>query len=201
MLKGRTAYTAWCASAFDSQARRHTSFVSVYVYPLVDGSIEVAINPADISWDTFRQRWCRRTEREQRWRPGCASAMRAQWDRHRNTETRPAGQQDQGLQLLKEPALRTGARSGAANAADRGQKKMSGAARCATTCCSLQTGEGRALRPRDQQRGRRAEQRIDEFLKAWLMMHGSSQKVAEMWKCGNDVRMWECGNEVRERNG
>jgi peptide chain release factor 2 len=41
-------------SPFDSNAKRHTSFASVYVYPLVDDSIEVEVNPADISWDTFR---------------------------------------------------------------------------------------------------------------------------------------------------
>lgn len=41
-------------SPFDSNAKRHTSFVSVYVYPLVDDSIEININPADITWDTFR---------------------------------------------------------------------------------------------------------------------------------------------------
>lgn len=41
-------------SPFDSNAKRHTSFCSVYVYPLVDESIEVHINPADITWDTFR---------------------------------------------------------------------------------------------------------------------------------------------------
>lgn len=41
-------------SPFDSNARRHTSFVSVYVYPLVDDSIEIVVNPSDISWDTFR---------------------------------------------------------------------------------------------------------------------------------------------------
>ena len=41
-------------SPFDSNARRHTSFASVYVYPLVDDSIEVDVNPADITWDTFR---------------------------------------------------------------------------------------------------------------------------------------------------
>src|SRR5690606_24709060 len=41
-------------SPFDSQARRHTSFVSVYVFPLVDESIDIDINPADITWDTFR---------------------------------------------------------------------------------------------------------------------------------------------------
>jgi peptide chain release factor 2 len=41
-------------SPFDSNAKRHTSFVSVYVYPLVDDQIEIHINPADITWETFR---------------------------------------------------------------------------------------------------------------------------------------------------
>lgn len=41
-------------SPFDSNAKRHTSFASVYVYPLVDDSIEINVNPADISFETFR---------------------------------------------------------------------------------------------------------------------------------------------------
>jgi peptide chain release factor 2 len=41
-------------SPFDANAKRHTSFASVYVYPLVDDTIEIDVNPADISWDTFR---------------------------------------------------------------------------------------------------------------------------------------------------
>jgi peptide chain release factor 2 len=41
-------------SPFDSNAKRHTSFASVYVYPLVDDSIDIVINPADLEWDTFR---------------------------------------------------------------------------------------------------------------------------------------------------
>lgn len=41
-------------SPFDSNAKRHTSFASVYVYPMVDDSIEIDINPADISWDFAR---------------------------------------------------------------------------------------------------------------------------------------------------
>ncbi|OIP02637.1 MAG: peptide chain release factor 2 [Bacteroidetes bacterium CG2_30_33_31] len=41
-------------SPFDSANRRHTSFASVYVYPIVDDSIEIDVNPADIRWDTFR---------------------------------------------------------------------------------------------------------------------------------------------------
>lgn len=41
-------------SPFDSNAKRHTSFASVYVYPLVDDTIEININPADISFETMR---------------------------------------------------------------------------------------------------------------------------------------------------
>jgi len=41
-------------SPFDSANRRHTSFASVFVTPVIDESIEVVINPADIEWDTFR---------------------------------------------------------------------------------------------------------------------------------------------------
>ncbi|HKQ23979.1 MAG TPA: peptide chain release factor 2 [Burkholderiales bacterium] len=41
-------------SPFDSNARRHTSFASVFVYPEVDDTIEIAINPADLRVDTFR---------------------------------------------------------------------------------------------------------------------------------------------------
>ena len=41
-------------SPFDAGGRRHTSFASVYAYPAVDDTIQVAINPADITWETFR---------------------------------------------------------------------------------------------------------------------------------------------------
>lgn len=55
MLKGENGvHRLVRISPFDSNAKRHTSFVSVYVYPLVDDSIDIAINAADITWDTFR---------------------------------------------------------------------------------------------------------------------------------------------------
>jgi peptide chain release factor 2 len=41
-------------SPFDSNNRRHTSFASVFVTPVIDESIEIIVNPADIEWDTFR---------------------------------------------------------------------------------------------------------------------------------------------------
>lgn len=41
-------------SPFDANHKRHTSFASVYTYPVIDENIQIDINPADLSWDTFR---------------------------------------------------------------------------------------------------------------------------------------------------
>src|SRR4030042_7194714 len=41
-------------SPFDSNNRRHTSFASVFVSPIIDDSIEIVIHPSDISWETYR---------------------------------------------------------------------------------------------------------------------------------------------------
>lgn len=41
-------------SPYNAQGKRMTSFASVFVTPLVDDTIEIAVNPADVSWDTFR---------------------------------------------------------------------------------------------------------------------------------------------------
>lgn len=41
-------------SPFNAQGKRQTSFASVFVYPMIDDSIEIEVNPADIEWDTFR---------------------------------------------------------------------------------------------------------------------------------------------------
>lgn len=41
-------------SPFDSANRRHTSFASVYAYPVIDDNIVIEVNPAEITWDTFR---------------------------------------------------------------------------------------------------------------------------------------------------
>ena len=41
-------------SPFDSGGRRHTSFASVYAYPVIDDTINIEVNPSDIEWDTFR---------------------------------------------------------------------------------------------------------------------------------------------------
>ena len=55
MLKGENGvHRLVRVSPYNSQGKRMTSFASVFVHPLVDDSIEVEINPADLEWDTFR---------------------------------------------------------------------------------------------------------------------------------------------------
>ena len=49
-------------SPFDSNARRHTSFASVNVYPLVDDTINIEVNPADVKNGNFQEWRCRRTK-------------------------------------------------------------------------------------------------------------------------------------------
>jgi len=55
MLKGENGvHRLVRVSPFNSQGKRMTSFASVFVHPMVDDTIEIEINPADIEWDTFR---------------------------------------------------------------------------------------------------------------------------------------------------
>jgi peptide chain release factor 2 len=55
MLKGENGvHRLVRVSPFNAQGKRMTSFCSVFVHPVVDDSIEVAVNPADLEWDTFR---------------------------------------------------------------------------------------------------------------------------------------------------
>ena len=51
----RAAYTAWCGNRLlTRRGGRHTSFASIFVYPEIDDSIEIDINPADVRTDTYR---------------------------------------------------------------------------------------------------------------------------------------------------
>ena len=55
MLKGENGvHRLVRVSPFNAQGKRMTSFSSVFVHPMIDDSIEVDINPADLEWDTFR---------------------------------------------------------------------------------------------------------------------------------------------------
>ncbi len=55
MLKGENGvHRLVRVSPFNSQGKRMTSFASVFVHPMIDDRIEIEVNPADLSWDTFR---------------------------------------------------------------------------------------------------------------------------------------------------
>ena len=55
MLKGENGvHRLVRVSPFNSQGKRMTSFASVFVHPMIDDRIEIDVNPADLSWDTFR---------------------------------------------------------------------------------------------------------------------------------------------------
>jgi len=55
MLKGENGvHRLVRISPFNSQGKRMTSFASVFVHPMIDDRIEIDVNPADLSWDTFR---------------------------------------------------------------------------------------------------------------------------------------------------
>lgn len=55
MLKGENGvHRLVRVSPFNAQGKRMTSFASVFVHPMVDDTIEIDINPADLSWDVFR---------------------------------------------------------------------------------------------------------------------------------------------------
>lgn len=55
MLKGENGvHRLVRVSPYNSQGKRMTSFASVFVHPVIDDSIEIEVNPADLDWDTFR---------------------------------------------------------------------------------------------------------------------------------------------------